>query len=118
MSAPVEPLAPAASPVECISWLPREELTRLAMLAYDMARFDCTPQAGEAFHLDGDAYAGRETFRDCLLDNLSLLVNQHGRVIGCWPSFAEMDRLEMLEAEYRQRRGAEALADLAHEVEP
>lgn len=117
MNARVEPLAPAASPVECVSWLPREELTRMAMLAYEMARYDVTPEHGAPFVEDGSAYGGRDNFRDYLIENLGLLVSRHGIECGCWPVAEGMDRLEALESEFRRRRGNEALADLAEEVE-
>lgn len=103
MNAAVEPLEPAGTPAECVNWLAREDLTRLALKAYEMARGDCTPRPGESFMVDGDTYAGRSTFRDCLLDNLALLVDRHGLEVGCWPSFNGMDRLEMLEVDFRQR---------------
>ena len=106
---PVAPLPAAASPQACFNWLQREDLTRLALKAYEMARCDCFPET-EGFMVDGVAYCDRSTFRDSLLDNLALLVDRHGLEVGCWPSAAGLDRLDLVEADYRRRLALEDLA--------
>lgn len=95
-------LTPAASPLECSSWLQREDLTRLALKAYEMARRGCEPDS-EPFMVAGDAFSDRRTFRDALVDNLALLLDRHGLELGCWPGVDGLDRLELLEGDYRRR---------------
>lgn len=106
---PVAPLPAAASPQECFNWLQREDLTRLALKAYEMARRDCFPES-EGFMVDGMAYCDRATFRDALVDNLALLVGRFGLEVGCWSSVEGLERLEFIEADYRRRLGLEELA--------
>ena len=103
---PVAALAPAANPQDCFNWLQREDLTRMALKAYEMARRDCYPES-EGFMVAGEAYSDRQTFRDALLDNLALLVDRHGLDVGCWRSAAGLDRLELVEADYRRRLALE-----------
>lgn len=73
-------LSPATNPAACFSWLPLEELTRLAAVAHAMAASDCFP-AG-AFFEDGVAWMDRETFFSGLLDNLRLLLAEHASAVG------------------------------------
>lgn len=117
MSASVERLAPAMNPLECVTWLPREELTRMAMLAYEMARRDCIPPAGQQFSESGDLWSDRRSFWVCLADNLTLLLGEHGRQVGAFDEYEGMDRLPLLQATYRQRLAEESLAELVEQVE-
>ena len=117
MSASVELLAPAMNPLECVTWLPREELTRMAMLAYDMARRDCIPPAGQQFSEAGDLWCDRRSFWFCLADNLTLLLGEHGRQVGAFDEYEGMDRLPLLQATYRRRLADESLAELVEQVE-
>lgn len=102
MNAPADLLDAATTAADCASWLLREDLTRLALLAYEMARLDCAPPGGQPFMVAGDAYCDRLTFRDVLLDNLALLIDRHGIDVGCWPEANGMDRLELVLADYRR----------------
>lgn len=100
----IEPLLPARSPAECVEWLPRDELALRALLAYEMARLDCFPEA-EGFMDEGIPYSSRETFVSDLLDNLALLVGDYARAAGVpVPSTHDQDRLDRLVADYQRRR--------------
>lgn len=107
MSAAVEPLATARTPGECYSWLPREELTRMAMVAYEMSRLECHPKPGESFSIDGDVMCDQGTFLSQLIDNLHLILAEYAAVFGIHdPTFLirrDPERLAMLRADYRQR---------------
>jgi len=101
-------LGPVANPQDCFSWLQREDLTRLALKAYEMARRDCYPES-QGFMVAGEAYCDRPTFRDALLDNLALLVDRHGLDVGCWRTADGLDRLDLIEADYRRRLASEGV---------
>lgn len=110
MPDPVVPLPPAEGPAECANWLPREELTVRAALAYEMARLDCFPESG-GFMQDGAPYSDRETFMSCLLDNLALLIGDYARAVGAAvPSTHDPERLALLADGYRRRRLQEVSA--------
>ena len=86
-------LAAPTTALECWNWLPREELTRLAMLAFEMARRGCEPGHGEPFVQDGAPWCGRDSFTAELLDNLALLVGRYSVEVGAASCFEGSDRL-------------------------
>lgn len=97
-------LPEACTVAQCASWLPREELTRFALLAYEMAWRGMRPNPGESFMQDGYPWSNRATFRDFLLDNLALLVGEHARVVGASDVAIdehEAHRLGMLRGDFR-----------------
>ena len=107
-------LAEPTTAAECWNWLPREELTKLAMLAFEMARRGCEPGNGEPFVQDGAPWCGRDSFTADLLDNLALLVGRYSVEVGAASCFEGSDRLLLLEEDFRAQLANEAAAlDLA-----
>lgn len=72
-------------PADCWDWLTREDVTRHALAAFEMARRGCFPPAGERFRdAEGLAWSGRATFADDLADFFSMRIKAmaHGFGLG------------------------------------
>lgn len=97
-------LEPARTAVECYAWLPREELTRLAALAYSMAQYASSPDDGQGFIQDGEPWSNRGTFMADMLDNLALLVGEYALSVGVEaPDNHSPQRLAVLREDFRKR---------------
>lgn len=56
------------------TWLPPLRLNLIADQAYRAAKQSCVPPAGEAFVVDGVAYADKDTFAEALVSEFRNLV--------------------------------------------
>ena len=84
MSAP-HTFPPEKLPADCWDWMTREDATRHALAAFEMARRECFPPAGERFRdADDCAWSSRETFADMLADCFALRIKAvaHGYGLG------------------------------------
>lgn len=77
-------LHPETRPQDCWDWLTPEEVARMALIAYEMARKHSRPPAGERFRDVGGVWASREDFARNLayLFELQVKSEAHGLGIG------------------------------------
>lgn len=69
---------------DCWDWITPEEVTRMAMLSFEMARKACWPDRSEPFMDDGMPNAGREYFASTLamLFELHIKSEAHSRGVA------------------------------------
>ncbi|ASI67949.1 hypothetical protein BA022_04780 [Diaphorobacter nitroreducens] len=87
---------PEKIPSDCWDWITREDATRHALAAFEMARRECFPPEGERF-LDADlcAWCNRETFADLLADCFSMRIKAMAYGYGFGDFLPEVKRLNL-----------------------
>jgi hypothetical protein len=74
--------APVQRPQDCWDWLTREDVTRMAARAFELARAECFPPAGERFMQDGMPWSGRDSFAIDLALVFELQVKNEAHRLG------------------------------------
>jgi hypothetical protein len=71
-------------PQDCWDWITREEVTRMALVAFEMARKNARPPIGERFldPSDGVAWSGREDFAQNVSSLFELQVKAEAHRLG------------------------------------
>lgn len=83
-------------PQDCWDWITPEEVVRMAIRSFDLARRACRPPAGERFRdVNGVPWAGRLDFADdlALLIELHVKAEAHAMGIGGQNYASEAARL-------------------------
>ena len=81
------------TPSDCWDWITREDVTRHALAAFEMARRQCFPPAGERFIADGVAWTGRESFAEDLADCFAVRIKAAAHDYGIGDFAPEAKRL-------------------------
>jgi hypothetical protein len=82
-------------PQDCWDWITPEELSRMVLRSFDLARKACRPPAGERFLDANGAWAGRQSFAQdlALLVELHVKAEAHAMGIGGQDFASEAARL-------------------------
>jgi len=84
------------NPADCWDWLTREDVTRHALAAYEMARRECSPPAGERFvDAGGLPWTGRASFAEDLADCFSMRIKAMAHGYGIGDFAPEASRLQL-----------------------
>ena len=81
------------NPSDCWDWITREDVTRHALAAFEMARRQCFPPSGERFVSDGLPWTGRASFAEDLADCFSMRIKAAAHDYGLGDFAPEAKRL-------------------------
>jgi hypothetical protein len=73
---------PERAPQDCWDWITPEEVTRMALVAFDAVKRRCRPPVGERFVVYGVAWATRDQFAAELSEYIEHLVKGRAYALG------------------------------------
>lgn len=87
---------PEKIPSDCWDWITREDVTRHALAAFEMARRESFPPTGQRFlDADGCVWSGRETFAETLADCFAMRIKDMAHGYGFGDFAPEAKRLNL-----------------------